>query len=132
MRNTIFGGKIAGIVEMALLDLRPGGIDEIIYFMMHKKLLARDRKYVCRMDMRGLTSVIVAGAKCVSIRKGSFFFERSKPSLHKWLLLMHWWGQQYPVSSVAVKMVSQMPLLCKYYARLRDVCSHRLCQVDPL
>ena len=32
----------------------------------------------------------------VSIRKGSFF-EKSKLTLQKWLLLMHWWSRQYPV-----------------------------------
>ena len=36
----------------------------------------------------------------MSIRRGSFF-ERSKLTLQKWLLLMHWWAKEYPVTNAA-------------------------------
>ena len=41
--------------------------------------------------------------KTASIRKGSFF-EQSKLTLQKWLLLMHWWARQYPVTDAAVEV----------------------------
>ena len=41
--------------------------------------------------------------KTGSIRKGSFF-EQSKLTLQKWLLLMQWWTRQHPVTDATVEV----------------------------
>ena len=38
--------------------------------------------------------------KTQSLRHGSFF-EKSKLSLQKWLVLLHWWIREYPVTDAA-------------------------------
>ena len=38
--------------------------------------------------------------KSQSLRDGSFF-EKSKLTLQKWLVLMHWWSREYPVTDAA-------------------------------
>ncbi len=68
--------------------------------------------------------------KGVTIRKGSFF-ERSKLTLQKWLLLMHWWAKQYPVKDAAAEIGVSLATAIQVYAWMRDVCSHRLCTLDP-
>ena len=47
--------------------------------------------------------VLIATKQRVYIRKRSFF-EQSKLTLQKWLLLMHWWARQYPVTDAAVEV----------------------------
>ena len=68
--------------------------------------------------------------KTASIRKGSFF-EQSKLTLQKWLLLMHRWARQYPVTDAAVEVEVTEKTAIQVYQWLRDVCSYRLCSVDP-
>ena len=59
------------------------------------------------------------------------FFEQSKLTLQKWLLLMHWWARQYPVTDAAVEVEVTEKTAIQVYQWLRDVCSYRLCSVDP-
>ena len=59
--------------------------------------------------------------KTASIRKGSFF-EQSKLTLQKWLLLMHWWARQYPVTDAAVEVEVTEKTAIQVYQWLRDVC----------
>ena len=74
----------------------------------------------------------------MSIRRGSFF-ERSKLTLQKWLLLMHWWAKEYPVTNAAEEVEVSNKTAIQVYAWLRDVCnawlrdvcSYRLCNIDP-
>ena len=48
--------------------------------------------------------------KAVSIRNGSFF-SKSKITLQKWLLLMHWWSRQYSIKDAAEEAgVSELSL----------------------
>ena len=47
---------------------------------------------------------------------------KSKITLQKCLLRMHWWSPQYSVKDATAIQI---------YAWLRDVCSYRLCTIDP-
>ena len=38
--------------------------------------------------------------KSVGLRDGTFF-EKSKLTLHQWMVLMYWWCREYPVTDVA-------------------------------
>ena len=64
--------------------------------------------------------------KSCSIRRGSFF-ERSKLSLQQWIVIIHWWVREYPVTRAAEEAkVTEMTAI-QY---LRDICSWRLTSVD--
>ena len=67
--------------------------------------------------------------KSVSIRDGSFF-EKSKLSLVQWLVIIHWWAQQYPVCQAAQEAKVSEVTGVQAYQYLRDVCSWRLTTVD--
>ena len=127
---------------MSLLELGPvafGGTPGIIAFLMNKGVLARQRQCPCggvmalqdRMDISdGMRWRCPDCRKGVTIRQGSFF-ERSKLTLQKWLLLMHWWAKQYPVKDAAAEIGVSLATAIQVYAWMRDVCSHRLCTLDP-
>ena len=51
--------------------------------------------------------------------------------LQKWLLLLHWWSRQYPVKDAAEEVQVSLVSAIQVYAYMRDVCSHRLCNIDP-
>lgn len=67
--------------------------------------------------------------KSCSIRHGSFF-ERSKLSLQQWIVVIHWWIREYPVTRAAeeAKVTEMTAIQCYQY--LRDICSWRLTTVD--
>lgn len=67
--------------------------------------------------------------KSCSIRCGSFF-ERSKLSLQQWIVIIHWWVREYPVTRAAeeAKVTEVTAIQCYQY--LRDICSWRLTSVD--
>jgi len=67
--------------------------------------------------------------KSVSVREGSFF-SQSRLSLQQWLLVIHWWCRQYPVTDAAeeAKMSKRTAIQCYQY--LRDICSWRLVNRD--
>ena len=68
--------------------------------------------------------------KRISIRKGSFF-EKSKLTIQKWLLLIHWWYRQYPVTHAAEEVGVSEATAVQVYQWMRDACSYRLCTLDP-
>ena len=100
-------------VGMSVLELGPiafSGTAAIIAFFQGKGLLANNINCAqCGVAMvLSYRADISDGCrwrcpqcrKCVTIRKGSFF-EKSRLSLQKWLLLMHWWAKEYPVTDAA-------------------------------
>ena len=44
---------------------------------------------------------------------------------------MHWWSRQYSVKDAAEETGVSEPTAIQIYAWLRDVCSFRLCTIDP-
>ena len=67
--------------------------------------------------------------KSCSIRHGSFF-EKSKLSLAQWIVVMHWWVRQYPVTQAAEEAKISEATAVQAYQHLRDICSWRLTNVD--
>lgn len=127
---------------MSLVDLGPvafGGTPAIITFLQSKNVLARQKECPCgaMMELQKRSDVSDGCRwrcpdcrKAISIRKGSFF-EKSKITLQKWLLLMHWWAKQYPVKDAADETEVSLHTAIQVYSWMRDVCSYRLCTLDP-
>jgi transposase-like protein len=127
---------------MSLLVLGPvafGGTPGIISFLQRKRVLARQKQCLCGAMMVLQDRADISDGcrwRCpdcrtgVSIRKGSFF-EKSKLTLQKWLLLMHWWAKQYPVKDAAEEIGVSEATAIQVYSWMRDVCSYRLCTLDP-
>ena len=127
---------------MSLLELGPiafGGTPAIVSFLQDKHVLARQKQCVCGCMMVMQDRSDVSDGCClrcsdcnkrVSIRKGSFF-EKSKLTLQKWLLLMHFWCRQYPVKDAAEEVEVSEATTVQVYQWMREVCSHRLCVLDP-
>ena len=127
---------------MSLLELGHiafGGTPAIITFLQGKNVLARQKQCSCgtMMEIQARSDISDGYRwrcpdcrKGVSVRKGSFF-EKSKITLQKWLLLMHWWARQYPVKDAATKTEVSLHTAIQVYSWMRDVCSYRLCTVDP-
>lgn len=127
---------------MSLLELGPvafGGTPAIIAFLQRKNVLASQQQCVCgaTMVMQDRTDIsdgcrwrCPECRKAVSIRKGSFF-SKSKLTLQKWLLLMHWWARQYSVKAAAEEVGVSEVTAIQVYSWMRDVCSYRLCTLDP-
>lgn len=127
---------------MSLLVLGPvafGGTRTIIGFLQSMHLLASQKQCPCgaMMEIRDRSDVTDGCRwrcpdcyKAISIRKGSFF-EKSKITLQKWLLLMHWWAKQYPVKDAAGEIGVSEATAIQVYSWMRDVCSRRLCTFDP-
>ena len=44
---------------------------------------------------------------------------------------MHWWAKEYPVTNAAEEVEVSNKTAIQVYAWLRDVCSYRLCNIDP-
>ena len=62
-----------------------------------------------------------------SIRDGSFF-NKSRLTLQKWLLIMYLWARQYPVTDVAEEAEVELHTAIDIYQWLREVCSTWLLQ----
>ena len=125
---------------MSLLDLGPiafGPTDDLIAWFRAKRLLARSQDCSnCNVPMRqGTRKDVTDGLvwRCPqckttkSIREGSFF-TKSRLTLQKWLLLIHFWVKQYPVTDVAVDVEIDKNVGCAVYKWLREVCSTKLLQ----
>ena len=125
---------------MSLLDLGPiafGPTDDLIAWFRAKRLLARSQDCsTCNVPMRqGTRKDVTDGLvwRCPqckttkSIREGSFF-TKSRLTLQKWLLLIHFWVKQYPVTDVAVEVEIDKNVACAVYKWLREVCSTKLLQ----
>ena len=54
------------------------------------------------------------------------------PSCHKWLVLMHWWCRQYPVTDAAQEAKVTEATAVQIYQYFRDICSWKLLQDAPL
>lgn len=127
---------------MALLELGHiafGGTPAVVAFLQGKNVLASQHQCPCGTMMTLQERADVTDGcrwrcpdcyKAVTIRTGSFF-NKSKITLQKWLLLMHWWSRQYPVKDAAEDIGVSEPTAIQVYAWLRDVCSYRLCNIDP-
>ena len=63
--------------------------------------------------------------KTSTIRKDSFF-EKSRLTLQKWLLLMFFWARQDPVSQAKIDAEVSMDAAIDVYGWLRDICSRKL------
>lgn len=95
---------------MSLLQLGPvlfGGTPGIIAYLQAKNVLSSSKQCSCgtamqlqdRNDISDGCRWRCPDPQCrnsLSIRDGSFFSQSRLP-LQKWLLLMYWWGRQYPV-----------------------------------
>ena len=93
---------------MSLLQLGPvlfGGTPGIIAYLQTKHVLSSRKQCPCGTAMQlqdrndisdGCRWRCPACRRTLSIRDGSFF-SRSRLPLQKWLLLIYWWGRQYPV-----------------------------------
>ena len=60
-----------------------------------------------------------------SIRDGSFF-SKSKLPLQKWLILIFWWAQEYPVTDAKAAAEVDVGTAVDVYRWLREVCSTKL------
>ena len=60
-----------------------------------------------------------------SIRDRSFF-AKSKLPLHKWLILIFWWLQEYPVTDAKVAAEVDVGTAVDVYQWLSEVCSTKL------
>ena len=67
--------------------------------------------------------------KSSSIRTGSFF-EKSKLSLQQWIIIIHWWVREYPVTKAGEEAKTAKNTAIQSYQYLRDICSWRLTSVD--
>ena len=62
-----------------------------------------------------------------SIREGSFF-TKSRLTLQKWMILLHYWVRQYPVTDAAEEAEVTKHTAIDVYQWLREVCSAKLVQ----
>ena len=60
-----------------------------------------------------------------TIRTGSFF-EKSKLPLKKWLLIIHFWSRQLPVTDAELQLEISRSTAIDIYQWLREVCSTKL------
>lgn len=63
--------------------------------------------------------------KSQSLCEGSFL-SKSKLHLRQWLVLLHWWCRQYPITDTA----EEAQVAIQVYQYFRDVCSWRLTTID--
>ena len=123
---------------MSLLELGPtifGPSVDLIAWFRTKRLLARSQDCSqCNVPMRQGTrkdvtdGVVWRCPQCKttkSIREGSFF-SKSRLSLQKWLLLLHFWVKAYPVTDAATDIEIDKRTACDVYRWLREVCSTTL------
>ena len=64
--------------------------------------------------------------KSCSIRAGSFF-EQSKLSLQQWVVIIHWWVREHPVTKAKEEAKTSEVTAIQY---LWDICSWRLMTLD--
>ena len=69
--------------------------------------------------------------KSVSLRIGTFF-EKTRISLQKFILLIYWWVRQYPITQEACECEVAKGTAVDVYQWLREICSWRLINHDDL
>jgi len=55
---------------------------------------------------------------------------KSHLTLQKWLVMMHWWCREYPVSDAAQEAQVDEKTVIQVYQYFRDICSWRLLHHD--
>ena len=63
--------------------------------------------------------------KSVGIRTGSFF-EKTRISLQKWLILIYWWVREYSVTDAMEEASVSKTTAIDVYQWLREICSSKL------
>ena len=130
---------------MSLLELGPvifGPKQDLINFLQNKHLLAQSMQCQnCALPMqlqRRDTSVCSDGCswrcpQCYTYKslRHQSFFSKSRLSLQKWLLLMHLWSRDCPVTDAATEVEITEKSAIQLYQYFRDVCSWRLVNHDP-
>ena len=130
---------------MSLLDLGPvifGPKQGLITYLQNKHLLAQSMQcHRCALPMQLQTrdtSVCSDGyswrcSQCYTYRsiRHDSFFSKSRLSLQKWLLLMHLWSRDCPVTDAAKEAQITEKSAIQLYQYFRDVCSWRLVSYDP-
>ena len=66
-----------------------------------------------------------------SIRHGSFF-SLSKLTLQKWLLMLHYWAIEVPVTDAVTQSNIDIKTAVDIYQWLREICSTKLLQSPPI
>ena len=61
---------------------------------------------------------------------GASSVEKSKLPLQKWLVMMHWWIREYPVTDAAEEAKVTETTAIQVYQYFRDICSWRLLTHD--
>ena len=138
--NLLARKRYYSVCMMALLDIGKiafGGTPGIIQYLRTQHLLAAQQNCSrCGLAMRERPRADVSdsvswwrpGCKTrKSIRHGSFF-TKSHITLQKWLLLLHFWARDYPVTSVAEDVGIDSSTACDVFQWLREVCSTKLLQ----
>ena len=64
--------------------------------------------------------------------QGGSFFSKSKLTLQKWLLLMHWWAFEIAVTTAAAQIEVTENTACAAFQWFREVCSTKLCSLQIL
>ena len=63
--------------------------------------------------------------KTLYIRKGTFF-DNTRVSLQKWLILIYWWVKGYAVTKAMEEANVSKTFACDVYQWLREICSAKL------
>lgn len=130
---------------MSLLELGPiifGPKRGLINFLQNKHLIARNMDcQQCGIAMNLQTRDETVCSDCYSWRcptcytfrsvRHRSFFSKSRLSLQKWLLLMHLWSRDCPVTDAAQEVEITEKSAIQLYQYFRDVCSWRLVHHDP-
>ncbi len=126
---------------LSLLDVGPiifGDTSGIITYLQGKNLIASTKACRCGVAMNlGRKADLSDGRifRCPackttkSLRDGSFF-DKSKLTLQKWMVLIYWWVRQYPVSDAAEEASVGRDTAINVYQWVREVCSARLLPIS--
>ena len=138
--HVLHGGNFKRVSEMSLLDIGPvifGAKEDLIdYFRRHHLLADHLNCSRCGIGMRERPRSDVSDGvswwcpQCKTrktVRENSFF-KNSRLSLQKWLLLMHYWARNYPVTDSAEEMKVDAGTAVDVFQWFREVCTTKLLQ----
>ena len=140
-----FGGILRKKASMSLLELGPtifGPKRDLVNYLQNKHLLAGNmqcQRCAVPMNLQSRDESVCSDGfswRCPacytykSIRHDSFF-SKSRLSLQKWLLLMHLWSRDCPVTDAADEVEVTEKSAIQIYQYFRDVCSWHLVTHDP-
>ena len=123
---------------MLLLDIGPvvsGSTDDLIAWFRAKRLLARSQDCTsCHVPMRQgngrdvTDGVVWRCPTCKSTKsiRAVSFFSKSRLTLQKLLLLLHFWIRRYPVKDAADDVKVDKSTACNVYRWLQEVSSTTL------